>query len=193
MLYHAVKVGRLPGRLHLVGKSTWLYCIESLLSKTSSVLHKHEWSIITASEGVDWPTSDDPVLCLNYYEDGDYDFNGGWGNNGSEIIMPINPKKAIYTQVGERHPKYMSFDYKKSVLLKELIVQHAFAYVYASDIDRKIPKIRQRTVDLYEYTRLKKEFDDWYEKYQEGEVPYLEPYIMRNGQKIEQDITIMPK
>ena len=170
----------------IVGKSTWLYCIENLLSKTSSVLHKHDWSIITASDGVAWPTSDDPVLCLNYYEDGDYDFGGGWDNAGSEIIMPINPKKAIYTQVGVKHPKYMSFDYKESILLKKLIVQHALAYVYTSDIDRSIPLIRQRTV-------LKKEYDDWYEKYQEGEVPYLEPYIMRNGEKIEQDITIIPQ
>lgn len=36
----------------IVGKSTWLYSIRHLLSSTSSVLHQHKWSIVSASDGM---------------------------------------------------------------------------------------------------------------------------------------------
>ena len=169
----------------IIGKSTWLYSIDRLLTNTSYVLHNHKWSIITADEGIFWPTSDDPVICLNAYEDGDYDFGGGWDNEGSEIIMPISPTKALYTQVGIKHPPRMKFNFEESFFLKELIVEHALMYVYASNQDNDIPLIRPRTVDLCEYTRIKKDYEDWYNKYQEGEVPYLEPFVVKNGQQIK--------
>lgn len=158
----------------VIGKSTWLFSIERLLSNTASILHKHNWSIITAADGIKWPTSDDPVIRLNYYGENNYDFGGGWGNPGSEIIMPINPEKAIYTKIGAECSPYMSFNREQSLLLKRLIVEHAFLNVYASTQDNEIPTIRSRTVSLTEYERIKREFEEWYGKYQETEVPLLE-------------------
>ncbi len=161
----------------IAGKTTWLYAMKHLLSTASPVLHQHEWSIVTSDPGVSWPTSDDPVICLNYYGDGHYDFKGGWGKAGSEIIMPISPSKAIYTQIGFKHPSRMVFNIEESRLVKELIVNHALMYVYSYDQDNDIPSLRPRTVNLEEYKRIKAEFEEWYSKYQAGEVPYLEPRI----------------
>lgn len=168
----------------LAGKSIWLFAMKHLLSRTSLILHQHKWSIITAADGVFWPTSDDPVICLNKYINGGYDFNGGWGKIGCEIIMPICPTKAIYTQVGIKHPSRIDLNYKQSMIIKKLIVEHAFMYVYSYVQDRDIQSFRPRTVDLDEYTRIKSEFEEWYKKYQEKEVPYLQPHLYRDGEQI---------
>ena len=164
----------------VIGKSFWLYSIEHLLSNTASILLKHKWSVISAADGVRWPTSDDPVICLNYYGPNNYDFGGGWATLGSVIIMPINPTKALYTKVGEEHPSRMAFTREQSLLIKRIIVEHAFLSVYTSEQDDEIPTIRSRTVDPIEYERIKKEFDEWYDKYQEEEVPLLDNHLSKS-------------
>lgn len=171
----------------VVGKSLWLFCIEYLLSDTAKVLHKHKWSIISAAEGVKWPTSDDPVICLNYYEPGKYDFGGGWERKGTEIFFPICPTKALYTQVGYKHPPRISFDVETSVFLKKIIAEHAFMFVYASEQDEDIPVFHPRTVDLAEYNRVANEFEQWYDMYTEQEVPLLDNRLVNNMQRKTED------
>lgn len=165
----------------IAGKSLWLFSIDHLIKKTASILHEHKWSIISASNGIKWPTSDDPVLCLNYYGKNDYDFWGGWGNPGSEIIMPISPRKALYTQVGKKHSPRLNYTYEESLLLKKLITEHAFMYVYASDQDVEIPLFRPRIVDIEEYRRIMKELSEWHGKYKEEEVPLLEKRLITDN------------
>ena len=171
----------------VVGKSMWLFYIEYLLSNTAMVLHKHKWSIVDAAEGVRWPTSDDPVICINYYEPGKYDFGGGWERKGTEIFFPICPTKALYTQVGYKHPPRISFDVETSVFLKKIIAEHAFMFVYASEQDKDIPVFRPRIVDLAEYNRVANEFEQWYDMYTEQEVPLLENRTINNEQRETED------
>ena len=164
----------------VAGKTTWLFSMKHLLTNVAPVLHRYKWSIVSPEEGICWPTSDDPVICLNYYGDRHYDFNGGWGKKGSEIFMPISPTKVIYTQIGVKHPPRMVFNRDESLLIKKLIVEHAFMNVYAYDKDEDIPLIRPRTVNLEEYKRIKTEFEEWYGKYQNDEVPYLNPNFIQH-------------
>lgn len=156
------------------GKSMWFRSIKYLLSEGSPLLHQHKWSIITASKGIQWPTSDDPVICLKHNSPDNYDFQGKWSQPGVEIIMPICPTKALYTQVGSKQSPRIALDCEQSRLIKKIIVQHAFMYVYASEQDDEIPSIRPRIVDLAEYERVEKEYKKWYDNYQEKEVPFLE-------------------
>jgi hypothetical protein len=46
--------------------------------------------------------TDHPVLTLNYYGPGRYDFGAGWGREGSEFILPVSPRLAVCTQVGRK-------------------------------------------------------------------------------------------
>src|SRR5699024_11588180 len=59
---------------------------------------KRDWSSDVCSS--DLPTSDNPVINLNYYRKDKYDFNGGWGVDNTCIMMPLTPKHLLYTQVG---------------------------------------------------------------------------------------------
>lgn len=158
----------------VAGKSIWLGTIEHLLSEVSPILHRHRWSIVSVAEGIKWPTSDDPVICLNYYQEGDYDFNGGWGRQGGEIIFPISPSKAIYTQIGVKHSHRIQFNAEKSRLIKKMIVEHALMYVFSCERDEEISILRPRVIDLKEYERIKNEIEEWYKKYEDEEVPYLD-------------------
>lgn len=153
------------------GKSTWLWSIQHLLGKQKEILHQHKWSIITCEEDI--PTSDDPVLFLNYYSDNDYNFNGGWNQKGTEIICPISPKKILYTQVGMKHPSRIMYNKKQSLLLIKMIVMHAFREVYAVNKDTNISSIRKRYINSEVYKEEKQMMDKWYCNYRDIEGPML--------------------
>lgn len=57
----------------------WLWGIEYVLNNTAEALHRHKWTILKPYVGLSWFTSDDPVVKLNYYKVGNYDFGGGYG------------------------------------------------------------------------------------------------------------------
>lgn len=62
----------------IFGKQFYLWIMKHLPEETAKILHKHKWPIITVDEKVVLPTSDDLVICLNYNNEKDYDFGGGW-------------------------------------------------------------------------------------------------------------------
>lgn len=86
----------------IIGKSYYLYMMKYLLKETIKILHKHEWKILDLDDRVNIPTSDDPVICLNYYADDTYDFGGGWNNIGSEIIFVEHAHRRIFSMDKER-------------------------------------------------------------------------------------------
>lgn len=86
------------------GRQLWLHNMRGLLTRTARALVRHTWSVLRPSQGLEWFTSDNPVLCLNYYRGGRYDFGGGWGRPGSEILMPLSPYHLLYTKVGAQIP-----------------------------------------------------------------------------------------
>lgn len=153
------------------GKSTWLWAIKHMLKNNLKYLHEHKWSIITTELGM--PTSDDPVICLNYYSENDYNFDGGWMQKGTEIFLPISPHKIIYTQVGVRHTPRMKYGIEESNLLKKLIVEHAFREIYSNCQDDDIPQIRPRIVDANLYNEEQGSVNNWYDTYLEAEASLL--------------------
>lgn len=149
------------------GKSTWLWAVQHLLKEPLKYLHRHKWSIISTEIPI--PTSDDPVICLNYYNKDDYNFNGGWMQKGTEIICPISPYKLLYTQIGVRHEPRMFYPKEKCSILKKMITQHAFREIYGLVPDQEVCEIRPRIVDEKRFIIDKKESEEWYKKYTEKE------------------------
>lgn len=134
-----------------VGKGLLLWLMKHILTNTAEILHKHHWSIISIAEGMSWATTDDPVLCINYYGKDNYDFGGGWNNEGSEIIFPISPTRALYAQVGRKHPRRFIFDDIKSRDVQKMIICHAHRKIYSCLPDPDIKILRPRKVDLEIY------------------------------------------
>ncbi|MDD3241855.1 MAG: DUF4238 domain-containing protein [Bacilli bacterium] len=157
----------------IFGKQFYLWIMKHLLEKTSKILHKHKWGIITINDKVILPTSDSPVICLNYNNENDYNFGGGWGKENSNIIFPISPNKILYTQVGIKCKPRMKVNYKMSLVFKKIIVEHSYRKVISNFKDEEITKIKPRHIDLKEFIREKEMWDNFQKDYLEKESEYI--------------------
>jgi hypothetical protein len=160
-------VGKLKAEV-VVGRSVWLFSMRHLLKNTVSVLQQQKWTILSAPQGIHWITSDDPVIKLNYYRPGVYDFKGGWGNRGTEILLPLSPRHLLYTQVGQRRSRRGEIPRAEAEMIRRFIAEHAHRLIFAAEPDPEVPRLRPRTVnaDLWrkwheEQTAAEREVMGW--------------------------------
>lgn len=152
------KFGKIKSEV-VVGRGLWLYSIRHLLTQTEKVLHNNRWTILSPPEGLTWFTSDDPVVRLNYYGNGGYDFKGGWGNPGTEIFLPLDPRHLLYTKVGCRPPRRHSVLARaEAESIRRFIAEHAHRLIFAASEEAEVPKLRPRTVDA---ALLRNENEQW--------------------------------
>lgn len=164
----------------LVGKGMYLFALKHLLTKTVSVLEKHQWHVIHAIDGISFPTSDDPVICLNYNSEREYDFKGGWGKKNGNIIMPISPKLLLITQIGSNMSiKQLEYSENWSKFFRKIIIEHAHRYVYAIEPQKGMLTINPRRVDATLFEREKSIMAGWHEEQMEAEAQLLNWDIKR--------------
>lgn len=154
----------------LVGKGMYLFALKHLLTKTVSVMYKYKWHVIHAADGISFPTSDDPVICMNYNSEHEYDFRGGWGKKNGNIIMPISPNLLLITQIGSNIP-CTQLDYSEhwSKFFRKIIIEHAYRYVYAIEPQRGMLAINPRRVNAELYAREKNSMAGWHDEQMEEE------------------------
>jgi hypothetical protein len=152
------KFGEIKAEM-IVGRGLWLFNIRTLLTGTLKMLLGQKWSILKPPEGISWFTSDDPVVRLNYYGENKYDFEGGWGNPGTEILLPLSPHHLLYTKVGHPRPARGTIVNRgEAKMFRRLIAEHAHRYIFSKSADADIPKLRPRTIDA---ARLRDENEQW--------------------------------
>ena len=156
----------------VVGKSLWFWAIENVLPNVLKRLHSYKWSILLGDDSIEWPTSDNPVVCLNHVSEESYELFGGVGKKGTEIIFPISRHRALYTQVGVKHDSRIKLDAKGSRRIKDVIIENAYRYIYAYNADNDIQIVRPRCVDLKQYQEEKKKIEEWYKVYLQEESIY---------------------
>lgn len=162
----------------IAGKSTALFAMKSLMTgKACEALHTNNWGIITCDSSLSWPTSDNPVILLNAYRDGNYDFGGGWGRKNTEIILPISPRKAIYTKVKSKRSPRFQCGSGTSEFIRKIIVENAYRYVYSNFEDNAVLQIRKRTVDSDLYQEANCQLDKLHQYYLENEVPMIDSFL----------------
>jgi hypothetical protein len=148
----------------LMGRSLWLWEMKNVLTKTFKILLRHRWYILAAHPGFEWVTSDDPVICLNYYGNNKYDFKGGWGRKGSEIILPLSSEHLLYTQVGHKpiskHSKTLNLE--SSIRFQKLFIERAFRWIFAKKPMDEIIAFRPRKVDANMFASEKIEWRNWH-------------------------------
>jgi hypothetical protein len=132
----------------VVGRSSWLFGVRRALSSTLKVLTQQRWSILKPHGDLTWFTSDDPVIRLNWYGKGNYDFKGGWGNPGTEILFPLGPHHLMYAKVGEKPPRRGEVMSRADTEgMRRMIAEHAHRTIIAAAPDPEAPILRPRTVD----------------------------------------------
>jgi len=143
----------------MAGRCLWQWEMKQILTNTIKELLKHRWYILTAFSGFKWITNDDPVICLNYNGPNKYDFGGGWGRKGCEIILPLSPRHLLYTQVGHKLTINKNLTRDLTLKFQKLFVERAHRWIFA---EKPIEDIRPRIIDENIFASEQKEWQRWH-------------------------------
>ncbi len=175
-----IKEGASTGKLKtevLKGRSLWLGITKSILTHSDALkaLLRHRWTVLHPANDLTWFTNDCPVIRLNYYREGQYDFKGGWGNKGSEILLPLSPHHLMYTKIGDRYPPrrgtMASPWFTKQVW--QMIAENAYRYVFADKAHPIVSKFRPRVISKERFQKEEAHWKNWHEQNSEAEREYV--------------------
>lgn len=163
----------------IAGRSLWLFAMRRVLTNTMNVLYNQRWSILKPPKGLDLFTSDDPVIRLNYYADGKYDFKGGWGKPGTEILFPLSSQHLLYTKIGKQPPRRGTMIPRdEAATIRGFIAEHAHRFIFSASADTEMATLRPRIVDA---NLLRNESDQW-QKWHEEQVKAERELIASRGE-----------
>ncbi len=157
----------------LVGRDLWIEQQKFLLLNTAKVLPTHKWSIIQPALGYEWITSDHPVVKLNYYERGQYDLKGGWGNKGTNLFMPLSPKHLLFTQIGDVFHDYIVLSAKETKMVQKLLAERALRWIFARKPIENMTEYRSRHVDAVALQEEEKRWEQWHNEQSSAEQKYV--------------------
>lgn len=157
-----------------VGRISWIYSIKYLLENTEKVLHDHKWSIIKPAKGYCWITSDNPVVKVNFEDEHNYDFGGGWGRLKGNIIFPLGPEHAMFVQIGDKAiPKNTRLTVNQTRLIRKLIAENSHRMIFSRSDDDEVISLKPRVVDAEKLKNEKLEIHIWHQKNSNLEREYL--------------------
>lgn len=129
----------------VVGRRMWIWQMKQLLTNTLGRLPAHKWTVLHPPAGMSWPTSDNPVVRLNFQDATNYDFGGGWGVKNGDIMLPLSPRHLLYTCVGNRvWRRGTVLGAPTAKLIRNIIIEHADRYIFAQepgDIHLRRPRL----------------------------------------------------
>lgn len=141
-------------------RAIWLATIRHHLIKNVPAICQHRWRAILPAGDAEWPLTDHPVLTLNYDSPERYDFRGGWGHEGTELIMPISPRVAVYTQV-KRKDRGFEPSVDQTAMLQRLMCERAFRWVIARQPLPWLSTTFPREVDAARFKEEEHAWDSW--------------------------------
>jgi hypothetical protein len=145
-----------------IGRGYWLFQMKHLLSQTAGILHEHRWSIMVPPDDIEWITTDDPVVKLNFQSETQFDFGGGWGSPGTEILMPLSPKRLMYTKVGyKQFPREIFVKRDVAQLVNRMIALHAHRAIFATQPQEIISSFRPRIINAAIVDHEKRQWFEW--------------------------------
>jgi Protein of unknown function (DUF4238) len=149
-----------------IGRGLWLWSLRQDYAGTMAALANLKTTILRPPAGMNWVTSDDPVVLLNYRSETDYDFNGGYGNPGAAILFPLSPQHLLYAIVGERPPfqKYQRVPETTGLWLQTFLIEHAHRMIFAVDPDPMVEKFHPRHVSAEAYKHEAAQWEKWHKE-----------------------------
>jgi hypothetical protein len=173
-----------PGATHgtlkaelLAGRGMWFFSMRHTLTRTLRHLERHKWTILRSPERMPWFTSDDPVIRLNYSSESNHNFHGGWGSDGTEIILPLSPQHLLYTCIGRQPPLRGSVVTREvATSIRRVIARRAHRTVFAAEPDAQLPTLRPRVVNAAQLKSENEQWQRWHEEQSAAEREYFESF-----------------
>ena len=148
-----------------VGRSTWLFSLKHTLINTSKILHSHKWTIVRPYKGMNWFTSDNPVIRLNFISQNQYDLKGGWGVKRGNILFPIDPEHLLLTQIGCRPPlKGTRLGKEQTVFIRKITAENSYRMIFSREPDQDIEEYAPRLVDQKLFRNEQEMWKKWHEE-----------------------------
>jgi hypothetical protein len=142
-------------------RTAWLRFMRRMLTERIELFYKHRWRVMKLAGDAEWPMTDHPVLTLNYYSPGKYDFSAGWGREGSEFILPVSPRLAVGTQVGRKETGPWHATTAQTVELQRLVVERALRWIIMRNPEAWITALRPRVVDAQAFITEQESWKTW--------------------------------
>lgn len=153
------------------GRKLWLSMNRHLLGGIARVFAEHRWGIYEPFGDTEWPLTDRPVLKLNWYGEGKYDFKGGWGNPKGDIMMPLSPRKLLHVEVGRRCTgKNHVMSKELTELTQRLLCENAFRWIFATKPIPMFAEHRPRVVSRDDFEHEEAEWLAWHRDQGESEL-----------------------
>lgn len=147
----------------IVGRRLWIWQMRRVLTETIKKIPAHKWTVLHAPLGMSWPTSDNPLVKLNFQDRQNYDFDGGWGVKNGDIFLPLSPKHLMYTCIGRRAwPRGSVLDVETARVFQRIIIEHADRYVFARE-PCGVQQIRPRLVCPVAFKKELLAWQNWHE------------------------------
>ena len=153
----------------IAGRRLWLWGVRRLLTDTIKKIPMKGWTILNAPPGLSWPTSDNPLVRLNFHGPEKYDFRGGWKVQNGDILLPLSPKHLLYTCIGNR-PMVpgTTVDHQTAQFMRRIIIEHADRYVFSTE-PSDVHLIRPRTVCAKQFMAERSAWQNWNREQSEAE------------------------
>jgi len=154
----------------VAGRRLWIAAMRHLLTGVAVALCGHQWSIVEPGDDEEWPLTDHPVLKLNYYGSGRYDFRGGWGKRGTEIMMPLSPRRLLFVHVGKDAGKAVEFTPEQTWLVRRLLCERAHRWIFATRPKEWVSKAHPRIVDAEAFAIEARAWERWHRDQMQSEM-----------------------
>lgn len=144
-------------------RNMWHFQNYTLLDRTYSCLLEHDWHVVSAPPGVRLNTSDDPVVFANFYDEGKYDFKGGWGRKNGNAFFPISPYHFLFTQMGDGvDEKYVKDNiFLLTYWMQRITIENAFRRIYSVSQNNSVISCRKRMVSELDYKNEREIWANW--------------------------------
>jgi hypothetical protein len=149
-------------------RAVWMATMRHQLTALTPIICQHRWQAIEPEGDNHWPLADHPVLTLNYSSADQYDFGGGWGNDGTEIIMPISPRSAVYTQV-KRKVQRTALSADQTHQIQRFMAERAARLVVATRPIEWLPREILRRVDRRQVEEERQGWQRWHQRQADSE------------------------
>lgn len=144
------------------GRRSWIAGMRHRLTGIAKRLCEYRWSVAYPHGTSEWPLTDNPVLRLNYDGPRNYNFRGGWGQRGTEILMPVSPRHLLYVQVGRKHDNRFTFKSRQTEAIQRFLVERAHRWVFATKPAGWVVSARPRIVDPFAYEAEEKAWKEFH-------------------------------
>jgi len=147
----------------LLGRGLWIAQIRHFLVGISRALREHKWSIVRVKGKSEWFTTDHPALKLNFTSPNKYDFKGGWGSKGTDLMLPLTPRHLLFTNIGSDHPDYFTLSWDHTHLVQRMLAERAHRWIFATRRLDRVITFRKRVVNEELFKAEQVAMANWHE------------------------------